>query len=63
MASKIATLSKCVGVVIPICVTGRVALNPAFRYYLSKQLGAELWMPENPQLTGALGAALLSLEP
>jgi len=63
MASKIGTLSKRVGVVTPVCVTGGVALNPAFRYYLSKQLGAELWMPENPQLTGALGAALLSLEP
>jgi predicted CoA-substrate-specific enzyme activase len=62
MASKISTLSKRVGVVTPICVTGGVALNPAFRYYLSKQLGAELWMPDNPQLTGALGAALLSLE-
>lgn len=63
MASKISTLSKRVGVVTPVCVTGGVALNPAFRYYLSKQLGAELWMPENPQITGALGAALLALEP
>jgi predicted CoA-substrate-specific enzyme activase len=63
MASKISTLSKRVGVVTPIGVTGGVALNPAFRYYLSKQLGAELWMPENPQITGALGAALLALEP
>jgi predicted CoA-substrate-specific enzyme activase len=63
MASKISTLSKRVGVVTPVCVTGGVALNPAFRYYLSKQLGAELWMPDSPQLTGALGAALLSLEP
>jgi len=63
MASKISTLSKRVGVVTPICVTGGVALNPAFRYYLSRQLGAELWMPTDPQLTGALGAALLSLQP
>jgi predicted CoA-substrate-specific enzyme activase len=63
MASKISTLSKRVGVVKPICVTGGVALNPAFRHYLSKQLGAELWMPHNPQITGALGAALLALEP
>jgi predicted CoA-substrate-specific enzyme activase len=63
MASKISTLSKRVGVATPICITGGVALNPAFRYYLSRQVGAELWMPDNPQLTGALGAALLSLEP
>jgi predicted CoA-substrate-specific enzyme activase len=63
MASKISTLSKRLGVVKPICITGGVALNPAFRYYLSKQLGAELWVPENPQITGALGAALLALKP
>ena len=62
MASKISALSKRVGVVAPVCVTGGVALNPAFRYYLSEQLGVELWMPDNPQFTGALGAALLSLE-
>lgn len=62
MASKISTLSKRVGVMTPIGVTGGVALNPAFRHYLSKQVGAELWMPDDPQLTGALGAALLSLE-
>ncbi|HXZ97895.1 MAG TPA: acyl-CoA dehydratase activase [Candidatus Acidoferrum sp.] len=62
IASKIGTLSKRVGVVTPICVTGGVALNPAFRYYMSKQLGSELWMPDAPQLTGALGAALLSFD-
>lgn len=60
MASKIGTLSKRVGVVPPICVTGGVALNAAFRHYLSKQLGSELWIPDEPQLTGALGAALLA---
>jgi predicted CoA-substrate-specific enzyme activase len=63
MAAKIGSMSRRVGLVTPICVTGGVALNPAFRHYLSKQLGAELWMPDTPQLTGALGAALLSLEP
>jgi predicted CoA-substrate-specific enzyme activase len=62
MASKIGSLSKRVGVANLVGITGGVALNPAFRYYLSRQLGTELWMPENPQLTGALGAALLSLE-
>ena len=62
MASKIATLSKRVGVVQPIGVTGGVAQNPAFRYYISNQLDAELWVPEEPQLTGALGAAILSLK-
>jgi predicted CoA-substrate-specific enzyme activase len=62
MAAKISSLSKRVGVATPICVTGGVARNPAFRHYLSKQLGHELWIPKIPQLTGALGAALLALE-
>lgn len=61
MATKIASLAKRVGIAQPICVTGGVALNPAFKYYLSKQLGAELWVPENPQFTGALGAAVIAI--
>jgi predicted CoA-substrate-specific enzyme activase len=61
MAMKIASLSRRVGTSTPVCITGGVALNPAFRYYLSKQLGTDLWLPEKPQLTGALGAAVIAL--
>ncbi|MFW9846506.1 MAG: acyl-CoA dehydratase activase [Candidatus Thorarchaeota archaeon] len=62
MASKIGSLSKRVGVVTPVGVTGGVALNPAFRHYLSETLGTDLWMPEIPQLTGALGAAIIAVQ-
>jgi predicted CoA-substrate-specific enzyme activase len=62
MVSKISALSKRVGVKEPACVTGGVALNLAFRHHLSRQLGVDLWVPEEPQLTGALGAAVLALE-
>lgn len=62
MASKIATLSRRVGVATPVCVTGGVALNPALRTYLAQQLNTELWVPDKPQFTGALGAAILALE-
>ena len=62
MVSKISALSKRVGVKEPVCATGGVALNPAFRYHLSNKLGVELWIPEEPQLTGALGAAVIALE-
>jgi predicted CoA-substrate-specific enzyme activase len=61
MAAKIATLSQRVGVKKPVAITGGVALNPAFRFYLAKQLDAELWVPEEPQYTGALGAAILAI--
>jgi predicted CoA-substrate-specific enzyme activase len=62
MAAKIATLSKRVGVAAPVAVTGGVALNPAFRHHLSQALNTELWLPPNPQYTGALGAAILALQ-
>lgn len=62
MASKIATLSRRVGVAQPVCITGGVALNPALRAYLAQQLDTKLWVPDKPQFTGALGAALLALE-
>ena len=61
MAAKIGSLARRVGIIQPVCVTGGVALNPAFRHYLSKQIDSELWIPEIPQLTGALGAAVIAL--
>ena len=62
MASKIATLARRVGVAQPVGLTGGVALNPAFRHHLSLHLEVELWVPKDPQLTGALGAALLAIK-
>ncbi|MDO8055698.1 MAG: BadF/BadG/BcrA/BcrD ATPase family protein, partial [Candidatus Hermodarchaeota archaeon] len=62
MAAKIATLSQRVGVSPPVAVTGGVALNPAFRHYLSQELDTELWLPIQPQYTGALGAAILAIQ-
>jgi predicted CoA-substrate-specific enzyme activase len=61
MAAKIASLAKRVGVVEPVCVTGGVALNPAFRRYLSDNLGVDLWVSDLPQFTGAIGAAVLAM--
>lgn len=61
MATKIGSLSRRVGIIRPVCVTGGVALNPAFKHYLSIHLDSELWVPDIPQLTGALGAAVIAL--
>ncbi|MEM2142499.1 MAG: acyl-CoA dehydratase activase [Candidatus Thorarchaeota archaeon] len=60
MSSKIASLSRRLGPAGPVALTGGVALNPAFRHYLSLNLGIETWVPEHPQLTGAIGAAVLA---
>jgi len=62
MASKVRSLAKQVKIEPPVGVTGGVSLNPAFRHYLSKQIECTLWMPKDPQFTGALGAALLAFE-
>jgi predicted CoA-substrate-specific enzyme activase len=41
-------------------MTGGVAKNPAARHYLSQALGYEVEMLDEPQIAGALGAALLA---
>jgi len=51
-----------VGKATPVALTGGVAKNPAAVHSLATALGEELLTPENPQITGALGAALLALD-
>ncbi|MCU0574866.1 MAG: acyl-CoA dehydratase activase [Syntrophobacteraceae bacterium] len=47
-----------VGVHHPVVFAGGVAHNPCVRNLLEEQLGRELIVPENPDMLGALGAAL-----
>ena len=44
----------------PVVFTGGVALIPGMNELLEKTLGRPLVIPENAQMTGALGAALLA---
>ncbi len=44
----------------PIVFAGGVANNPCMRQLLEEALHQEVLIPENPQMMGALGAALLS---
>lgn len=43
----------------PIVFSGGVARNSCIRELLSENLGREVVVPENPQMMGALGAALI----
>lgn len=61
-AARTLGLISQVGKVSPAAMTGGVARNPAAVRALSEALGEELLIPENPQLTGAYGAALLAAE-
>jgi predicted CoA-substrate-specific enzyme activase len=45
-----------------IVFTGGVAQNPCMQVLLKEKLGRTVLVPENPQLVGALGAALLAAE-
>ncbi len=45
-----------------IVFTGGVAKNPCMRELLSKKLGRKVVVPEDPQLVGAYGAALIVMD-
>jgi predicted CoA-substrate-specific enzyme activase len=46
----------------PIVFAGGVARNVCMRRLLEEALGKEILVPENPQMVGAIGAALLACE-
>jgi len=46
----------------PVVFTGGAAKNLGLRTLLAQKLGRELLVPDDPQATGALGAALLAVE-
>jgi predicted CoA-substrate-specific enzyme activase len=45
-----------------IVFTGGVAQNPCMATFLAEKLGRRVFIPDNPQFIGALGAALLAAE-
>jgi activator of 2-hydroxyglutaryl-CoA dehydratase len=62
MVSRIATMIYHVGLVAPLMLSGGVARNPAVRAMLTEVTGEAVVVPEQPQLMGAYGAALMALE-
>jgi predicted CoA-substrate-specific enzyme activase len=64
VASKAATLVKqlSVRIMTPVVFTGGVARNAAVVRALERMLGRDIHVPENPQISGALGAAVLAVE-
>lgn len=62
IAERIAALAERVGMVSPAVMTGGVAKNPGARRALEEKFGFPLLVPEEPQLAGALGAALIARE-
>jgi activator of 2-hydroxyglutaryl-CoA dehydratase len=62
IASRIASLASRLRIRPPAVFTGGVAKNAAMVEAASKALSLELAVPSEPQITGALGAALIAAE-
>ena len=62
VAVKTAALAKRAGGTAPYMMTGGVARNQGVVKALEERLGAPLWIPDTPDLCGALGAALFALD-
>ena len=61
VAAKTAALASRAGAKGPYMMTGGVARNRGVVQALEEKLGAKLFISENPDLCGALGAALFAL--
>jgi predicted CoA-substrate-specific enzyme activase len=62
IARRIAIMAKRVGLREHIAFVGGVAKNVGMKAALERELGTSLFVPPEPQLTGALGAAIAAEE-
>jgi predicted CoA-substrate-specific enzyme activase len=62
LASRVATLARRLKIQPDVVLTGGVAKNIGMVKAMKESLGCELLVPEEPLLTGALGAAILGKE-
>jgi predicted CoA-substrate-specific enzyme activase len=60
IVNRIAAMVKGVGIKSPLAMTGGVAKNPAVVKLMEERLGLPVFLPPEPQITGALGAALIA---
>ncbi|HEX9205538.1 MAG TPA: acyl-CoA dehydratase activase [Candidatus Deferrimicrobiaceae bacterium] len=62
ISERIGALADRIGIVAPAVMTGGVAKNPAARKALEDRFRIRFLVPEEPQLAGALGAALIAID-
>lgn len=58
IAKRVAVMAKQLGLKENVAFVGGVAKNAGIKAVLEKELGVTLYVPPEPQITGALGAAL-----
>ncbi|MBI2059463.1 MAG: 2-hydroxyglutaryl-CoA dehydratase [Nitrospirae bacterium] len=61
LVSRVSAMVRAVGIRPPLMLSGGVARNDAFRVMLGDTLEQPVQLPDEPQLMGAFGAALLGL--
>jgi len=62
LASRVAALARRLGIEPDLVLTGGGAKNTGIVRAMKESLGCEIFVPEEPLLTGALGAAILAKE-
>lgn len=60
VAARVASMGKNIGYKEEIVLTGGVAKNIGVRKFLENEIKMEITIPEEPQIIGALGAALIA---
>ncbi|OPY30792.1 MAG: BadF/BadG/BcrA/BcrD ATPase family protein [Methanocella sp. PtaU1.Bin125] len=60
IARRVAAMAKPMGLKEHVALVGGVAKNEGIRKALERELGREIYVPPEPQITAALGAALLA---
>ncbi len=62
IALRTAGMLRRIGLEEPLAMSGGVAKNSGVVRALEEQLGCSIFVPEEPQIVGALGAALIALD-
>jgi predicted CoA-substrate-specific enzyme activase len=62
LANRVAGLARRLGLEPDVVLTGGVAKNTGMVKAITESLGCEILVPEEPLITGALGAAILAAE-
>jgi predicted CoA-substrate-specific enzyme activase len=60
IARRVAAMARPMGLKEHMALVGGVAKNPAIQAALERELGCKLYVPPEPQITAALGAALIA---
>ena len=62
MVSRVMAMCKRIGIEQGVAVVGGVAMNKGFIHILEQELGFKVFVPEQPQIVAALGAATIAKE-